>query len=224
MSDCSALMTHCVLFDLDGTLVDTAPDLVNALNAVLQQEGREPMTFEDARAAASHGSIALLNLGFGAMEEAELRDRQRLFLDHYSTNICTESELFAGMDLVLERIEAANMRWGIVTNKPALLTLPLLEEMRLRERADVVVSGDTLPVAKPNPEPLLYAADQCDVDPKHCVYIGDAQRDIEAALRANMYPIIAAYGYLDKEDQPDTWSAKAVIQQPLDLLPVLFAE
>lgn len=224
MTERSTLETQCVLFDLDGTLVDTAPDLVNALNAVLQTEGREPLPFEAVRSTASHGSVALLNLGFGAMSEDELRSRQRLFLDHYSSNICMESELFVGMDLVLERLEAAHIKWGIVTNKPSLLTIPLLEELRLRERAYTVVSGDTLPVAKPNPEPLLYAADQCDVAPEKCVYVGDAQRDIEAALRAKMQPIIAAYGYIGEEDDPESWSALGSIEQPLDILPWVIAQ
>ncbi|MBK8455059.1 MAG: HAD-IA family hydrolase [Thiofilum sp.] len=208
-----------VLFDLDGTLVDTAPDLVNALNAVLQVEGRETLTLAQARPAASHGAAALLKLGFGNdMSEEQLRNRTRLFLDHYSANICVDSELFAGMDLVLEHLEALGIPWGVVTNKPALLTLALLDELRLRERAYSVVSGDTLAVAKPHPEPLLYAASQCEVEPAHCIYIGDAERDIEAAKRAGMKALIAGYGYIGADDQPDTWGAQGVLQQPLDFM------
>ena len=128
------------------------------------------------------------------------------------------SELFAGIDLVLERLESLDIPWGIVTNKPSLLTLSLLDELRLRERAYSVVSGDTLAVAKPNPEPLLYAAAQCEVAPEHCIYIGDAARDIEAANRAGMKALIAAYGYIGADDQPDTWGAQGVLQQPIDFM------
>ncbi|MEN9433455.1 MAG: hypothetical protein RLZZ422_1044 [Pseudomonadota bacterium] len=208
-----------VLFDLDGTLVDTAPDLVNALNAVLQSEGREPLAFNEARATASHGAGALLKLGFGEeMSEDQLRHRTRLFLDHYAANICVDSELFAGVELVLERLEALGIPWGVVTNKPSLLTLALLDELRLRERAYSVVSGDTLAVAKPNPEPLLYAAAQCEIDPQYCLYVGDAARDIEAANRAGMTGLVAAYGYIGEDEQVDSWGAKGVLAHPLDLL------
>ncbi|WP_020559326.1 HAD family hydrolase [Thiofilum flexile] len=208
-----------VLFDLDGTLVDTAPDLVNALNAVLRLEGRETLTLAQARPAASHGAGALLKLGFGAeMTDEQLRHRTRLFLDHYAANICVDSQLFTGIDLVLERLEALEIPWGVVTNKPSLLTLALLDELRLRDRAYSVVSGDTLAVAKPHPEPLLYAAAQCEVAPEHCIYIGDAERDIEAANRAGMKALIAAYGYIGADDQLDTWGAQGVLQQPVDLM------
>lgn len=207
-----------VLFDLDGTLVDTAPDLVHALNAVLKVEGKEPLPFEQARSAASHGAGALLKLGFGEMSETDLRTRTRLFLDYYAANICVDSELFPGVELILERLEALGIPWGIVTNKPALLTFALLDELRLRERAYSVVSGDTLPVAKPHPEPLLYAAEQCEVDPTNCIYIGDAERDMQAANRAGMMGLVAGYGYIAHDDQPDLWGAKGVLTQPLDLM------
>lgn len=206
---------QCVLFDLDGTLLDTAPDLLAALNAVLYSEGREPYTLAQARHTVSHGSIGMLELAFGAEQTAtELERRRRIFLDYYAANISRETTFFATVPDLLLRLEQANMPWGIVTNKPEYLTFPLLHDMALTERAHCIVGGDTLAVAKPHPEPLFLAAQQCGVEPSACLYIGDAERDIQAGRSAGMQTLAAAYGYV-QDDEHLAWQADGVIEQPL---------
>jgi phosphoglycolate phosphatase len=211
-----------MLFDLDGTLIDTAPDLVNALNAVLIQEGLSPYPLDQIRPTVSHGSIAMLNHVFGDCQpEIDLRRRQHVFLDYYQANIFVQSRLFKGMETVLKLLIARGIPWGVVTNKPHYLTLPLMTAMGLAEQASSIVSGDTLSVAKPHPAPLLLAAQQCGVLPQDCWYIGDAERDIIAGQSAGMHTVVAQYGYLSAADAVDRWQADAIIQTPLDLLSFL---
>ena len=148
----------CVLFDLDGTLLDTAPDMTNALNLLLEEENREPLTNETCRDFVSHGSVAMVNLGFGEQQNPEEFERRRLrFLYLYEQNLCLDTQLFNGMDKVLSFLEENHFPWGIVTNKPAFLTNPLLKELGLYERATSIVSGDSLPNRKPHPEPLYLS-------------------------------------------------------------------
>jgi phosphoglycolate phosphatase len=208
-----------VFFDLDGTLLDTAPDMVNALNYVLQYEGKAELPYRQVRDTVSHGSAALINLGFGEQQNMlDFTRRQTRFLDYYAENICVDTILFAGMEKVLTTLEQMEICWGIVTNKPAFLTQPLLIALNLSSRACSVISGDTLPQSKPSPEPLYAAANQCGVLANQCIYVGDAQRDIEAANNANMFSLLANYGYIDKEDAIKTWQAKGIIQTPEDIL------
>ena len=192
----SDLPISCMLFDLDGTLVDTAPDLVNALNAVLHQEGLTPYPLEQLRPTVSHGTVAMLNHVFGnSQPEIDFKRRQQVFLDYYLANICVQSQLFMGMVLLL-----------------------LMTALGLVDQAASIVSGDTLSVAKPHPEPLLLAAQQCGVNPAACLYIGDAQRDIIAGQSAGMRTVLAQYGYLSAADDVDSWQADFRIQTPLELL------
>lgn len=210
---------RCILFDLDGTLLDTAPDLMAALNVVLAAEGCAACTLEQARHTVSHGSHAMLEFAFGADQPAaDMQRRRSLFLDYYASNISRHTTLFDAMPEVLATLEAAGIPWGIVTNKPESLTFPLLEALGLRTRAGSIIGGDTLEVAKPHPKPLLLAAQQCGVLPGHCLYVGDAERDIIAGRDAGMKTLVAAWGYLESGDAHYGWQADAVIASPADIL------
>lgn len=206
-----------LLLDLDGTLADTAPDLAAALNRLLAEEGRPPLPLERVRPAVSHGTGALLRLAFGDGAEADAVLRARL-VAHYRSRIAEATRLFAGMAGLLASVEARGLPWGIVTNKPAMLTGPLVAALGLAGRAGCVVSGDTLAVAKPHPGPLLHAAARLGVPPGHCLYLGDARRDVEAARRAGMVPLVALYGYLGPEDDPRRWGAAGLVRRPAEVL------
>jgi phosphoglycolate phosphatase len=205
-----------VLFDLDGTLVDTAPDLVAVLNRLLVERGRARMPYAVARNEVSNGARGLLQLGFGARatpEEIEgLRPR---FLEIYAEDVAAKSRLFIELDDLDE--VASNVQIGIVTNKPDAFTRPLLAALKLAERVRCVVSGDRLPQRKPDPAPLKLAADELGVAAASCVYVGDAPRDIEAGKAAGMTTIAAAYGYIRPREDPFGWGADAVIRRPGDL-------
>lgn len=196
-----------VLFDLDGTLLDTAPDMGSALNALLAENGRASLAPTEIRPQVSNGSAALVRIGFPDAD-AERFERLRLrFLDLYARCLHDRTTLFAGARELLDALESSGLRWGIVTNKPGWLTDPLLESLGLRRRAASVVSGDTLPSRKPDPAPLRHAAAQLGVEPRHCVYLGDAERDMRAALAAGMRAVFARYGYY--ESLPDDhWGAE----------------
>ncbi len=210
---------RAVLFDLDGTLLDTAPDLANALNYVLEQNGRTPLPYETIRQVVSHGGRALIELGFGTESEvAEFEQLRLQLLDYYKANICTQTQLFPGMSEILDTLEKRGTAWGIVTNKPGWLTDPLLLKTQLLNKAGCVVSGDTLAECKPHPAPLLHASTLLGIDPQDCLYVGDAQRDIEAGRNAGMKTLAALFGYLLENDQPETWGADALIQTPAEIL------
>jgi len=212
-------MIQTVLFDLDGTLLDTAPDLALALNTVLMEHQREPLPFEQIRPWVSQGGRVLIRRGFNLTEENPLFEslRQR-FLKVYAENLTQQTDLFAGMANVLETLEKWQIQWGVVTNKPAWLTNPLLEALGLAKRSICNVSGDTLPLNKPHPAPLLHACQLAKSLPSQCIYVGDALRDIEAGQRAGMRTVVALYGYLDSHEQPAAWGATTMINQPLELL------
>ncbi|WP_323128871.1 HAD family hydrolase [Thiothrix litoralis] len=215
----SFLPIKCILFDLDGTLLDTALDLLAALNAVLLAEGREPYTLAQARHTVSHGSIGMLALAFGLEQtEADIARRRKIFLDYYQANISRHSRLFEAMPDVLARLEADHIPWGIVTNKPEYLTFPLLEALNLHTRPRSIIGGDTLEVAKPHPEPLLLAAEQCGIAPQQCLYIGDAERDIVAGRNAGMRTLIAEWGYLHPNNEHLGWPADGSIANPTAIL------
>ena len=208
-----------VLFDLDGTLADTAPDLARALNTLLEEEGRAPLALERIRPVVSHGSPALLKLGFGLMPQdaayAALRER---LLAHYARDLCRATRLFPGVAELLAELRRRGMAWGIVTNKPAFLTDPLVQLLALAHPPACVVSGDTTANKKPHPEPLLHACRLAAGMPEECLYVGDARRDVEAGKRAGMHTLVALYGYIDENEAPHTWGADAMIEKPLDLL------
>lgn len=206
-----------VLFDLDGTLADTAPDLAAALNHVLTQHGYEFLPFETIRPVVSHGGAALVKLGFGE-DHPEFDLLYKELLDFYQANIANETTLFPGMNELLLELEDNDMNWGVVTNKPAWLTDPLMQALNLTSRAVTIVSGDTLKERKPHPAPLLYACKQAGSRPEECIYIGDAERDIEAGNRAGMLTIAALFGYIGADDVPEYWHANKLIYKPNQLI------
>ena len=208
-----------VLFDLDGTLADTAPDLAYALNCVLEEQGCAPLPFETIRPVVSHGGIALIKLGFVIDETAsDFQPLRQRLLDVYRANIARETRLFDGMSPLLDTLEQHGLNWGVVTNKPSWLTEPLLQELGLLERAVTVVSGDTLPQRKPHPAPMLLACEQAGSDAAHCLYVGDAERDIEAGRNAGMRTLVALFGYLGETDCPELWQADGMVESALEIL------
>lgn len=213
---------RAVLFDLDGTLVDTAPDLGYALNLQRGRHGLAPLADAVIRPQASHGARGLLGLGFGiGPDDAKFPAMREEFLELYAANICRHSQPFPGIPGLLDALEARGLKWGVVTNKPARFTEPLLSILDLAERAACIVSGDTCPQPKPHPAPMLAAAELCGAAPAACLYLGDAERDIEAARAAGMPALVAAWGYLDATDTPGAWGAHAEIRHPLDTLDYL---
>jgi phosphoglycolate phosphatase len=209
---------RAVLFDLDGTVLDTAPDMVGALN-VLRLENREPaLPYEDVRGVVSHGSARLVKLGFPAADGASFAALQRRFLDVYRDNVSAGTHLFAGMDQVLTHIAARGLHCGIVTNKPGWLTEPLLAQLGLSHRFGCIVSGDTVSARKPDPMPMLHAAQLLGVAAVECLYVGDAERDVQAAHAAGMCALVATYGYLEPGEDWRAWGGDGFIDTPLALL------
>ncbi|MDM8559935.1 HAD-IA family hydrolase [Candidatus Parabeggiatoa sp. HSG14] len=210
---------HTVLFDLDGTLLDTAPDLAFATNTLLVEQQREPLPFEQIRPWVSHGSMILIKKSFNLSDDdPAIKPLQERFLTIYSTHLADQTRLFSGMGEVLETLEKKGMQWGVVTNKPAWLTEPLLQKLNLTNRSVCNISGDTLPQRKPDPAQLLYACQLAQSTPEQSIYVGDALRDIEAGQRAGMRTLIALYGYIEAQETPTQWGATGILQKPLDLL------
>ncbi len=207
-----------LLLDLDGTLLDTAPDMGGALNLLLEENGLDPLPAAVIRPVVSHGSARLVTLGFPAAAGDEYERLRLRFLEIYSLNLSGNTHLFPGAEVLLAELERLGLPWGIVTNKPGWLTDPLLEALGLGRRAACVVSGDTLPERKPHPLPLLHAAREIGVAPEHCVYAGDAERDIQAGRAAGMTTVVAAYGYLSESDDPLSWQPSGVVNEPTQLL------
>jgi len=207
-----------VLFDLDGTLLDTAHDMTNALNALRAEENLAPLPYEKVRCQVSHGANALVKLSFGELSPAEHEVMRQRLLDIYRRQLARHTVLFEGGDEMLRDLERRGLHWGIVTNKPGWLTDPLLIEVGLHTRARAVVSGDTLPHRKPHPLPLLHAAETMGIKPGECVYVGDAERDMQAAQAAGMFALVAGFGYLGEEDRADQWFSHGWLDTPLDLL------
>ncbi len=208
---------QAVLFDLDGTLADTAPDLGYALNQTLLEAGRRPLPPEPIRAAASHGSGPLIDLGFSDCSSTEQEERRQRLLYHYSNNLTRHTTLMNGIDTLLQELEQRRLPWGVVTNKPARFTEPLMKQLALQTRSHCIISGDTTPHAKPHPQPLLFAAEQLQLPPHHCLYVGDAARDIEAGRRASMTTLACRFGYLAPDDVIENWGADGIIDHPQEV-------
>ena len=209
---------RAVLFDLDGTLLDTAPDLVGALNALRAEEGLAPTPYAQVRAAVSHGSKRVLEVAFPNAAKETIVAFQKRFLDLYRGALCRETRYFPGMQQVLAVLEEWGLKSGIVTNKPAWLTDPLLDELGVREHFACVVSGDSVARCKPHPLPLLHAATLAGVSVEQCIYVGDAQRDVQAAHAARMPALVANYGYLELAEDSARWGAEGYLEKPADLL------
>lgn len=207
-----------VLFDLDGTLVDSAVDLLNALNVILAREGRAALSLAQLRPVVSKGGRAMLGVGFPELDAARREVFLQPFLDVYADAVARHSTPFDGVEDVLAAIEAAGSRWGIVTNKPAYLAEGVVATMGWATRCATLLGGDSLPRKKPEPDQLLHACTQLQVPPARCVYVGDDERDIVAARNAGMASVAALWGYrLDSED-PLAWGADRRADAPRDLL------
>jgi phosphoglycolate phosphatase len=196
-----------VFFDLDGTLVDTAPDMVAVLVGLQKDNGSTPLPYELARASVSRGALGLVELAFPAVGQQEQSRLHQEFLDRYEQAVYVDSRLFPGMAELLGQLELHGTPWGVVTNKPARMTQPLLEKLGLSQRMSCAVSGDTLPQRKPHPAPLLFACELSGVEPARSIYVGDDARDILAGRAAGMTTIAAAYGYITADDSPLLWQA-----------------
>jgi N-acetyl-D-muramate 6-phosphate phosphatase len=209
---------RAILFDMDGTLLDTAPDMAGALNALRAEQGFAPLPYDAVRSAVSHGAARVVKTGFPDAEPESLAALQSRFLEIYRGALSDGTRLFPGMEEVLDGLARHHLKSGIVTNKAAWLTDPLLEQLGLRARFDCVVSGDTLPTRKPHPQPLLHAATLAGVAPGECIYVGDAERDVQAAHAAGMQALVANYGYLRADEDSTAWGADGYLAQALDLL------
>ena len=208
-----------VLFDLDGTLIDSAPDLAGACNDMRRERGLAPMPFETLRAMVGSGARGMVGLGFGVAPDAagylELRDE---FLRRYEARMTSETRVFAGVPSVLDGLRARRLPWGIVTNKATRFAAPLVAWLDWGGAVTAVVCGDTTPHAKPHPAPLVEAARRLQVAPEVCVYVGDDRRDVDAGRAAGMRTIVAGWGYLGQGEPAAAWGADTIIDGPADLL------
>jgi phosphoglycolate phosphatase len=207
----------CVLFDLDGTLVDSAPDLLEAVNRVLADANAPPLDLAELRPVVSKGARAMLALAFPQLDAEQREHLVQPMLDHYASAIAVHTRPFDGIESLLGRIERAGMRWGIITNKPEALAREVVHAMGWSERSAVLIGGDTLPTRKPSPAQLLHACELLDMTPDHCVYVGDDERDIQAAHAAGMPSVAALWGYREAHENPEDWRADRNIAHPLEL-------
>jgi N-acetyl-D-muramate 6-phosphate phosphatase len=215
-------VTDAVFFDLDGTLIDTAPDFHTVLNAMLAEAGRPALPYHKVRAQVSNGARAVVHAGFGgAPGEAEFDQRLNAFLDRYVEHLTVGSTLFDGMDIILDRLDAHGIPWGIVTNKPVRFTAPLLAGLNLSERVGPVICPDHVAERKPHPEGLLKAAAMVGAKPDRCVYVGDHDRDIAAGRNAGMKTIGVTFGYLDDGEDPLNWRADFYASNTAELMTLL---
>ena len=213
---------RAVFFDLDGTLADTAPDLGGALNELLAESGRPALAHDVFRPHVSAGTRGMLGVGFGLNpDHAEYPDLASRFLELYSARLCVGTRLFDGMPQLLDELDRRDIRWGVVTNKPARYTEPLMECLGLAERCAAIVSGDSAPRPKPAPDTILLACEKSGVSPRLTFYVGDDLRDIQAAHAAGVRAIAAAWGYLGDGLPITDWNADATIATPLELLDLL---
>jgi phosphoglycolate phosphatase len=210
-----------VLFDLDGTLLDTAPDMVAALQELQSALDYQPIEYQVGRSNVSNGAVGLLRVGFPDMGESERMGLMCDFIDRYVRILHDQTTVFPGVDDLLQKLDDGARRWGVVTNKPAHLTDPLMKGLDLYDRCAAVISGDTLATRKPDPAPLLHACDVGEIDPQRCIYVGDANRDIEAGRRAGMATVAATYGYITDDDDPLQWGADRIARDPAELTQIV---
>lgn len=210
---------QALLFDLDGTLVDTADDLGAALNFVLAQHQMPLCTAQQYRPVASHGAKGLLELGFGAeLSRFDFFELRSTLLQFYADHICDHSKLFPGGKELITTLNNRHIPWGIVTNKPYKLAASMLRQLPELAGCGILLGGDSLGVRKPDPTPLFMAAHQLKMPARQCWYVGDAERDIEAGRRAGMTTVLAGFGYIGETDQPELWQADLRIEQLSELI------
>jgi len=213
------LAIKAVLFDLDGTLADTAKDLAASLNRTLRHFKKDPLPFETIRPFVSKGAPGMIKLAFGLnMDDANYESVREIFLNDYAEHLCDETTLFDGLEECLTWMENHQIAWGIITNKPTFLAEPLFEQMQLSQRSAVSYCGDTFSEKKPHPLPLLNAAEHIKLSPEDCIYVGDDERDILAANSAGMISVAALWGYIPPEDNPEKWPSDYEVKRSEDLL------
>ncbi|WP_130537336.1 HAD family hydrolase [Thiomicrorhabdus indica] len=208
---------ECVLFDLDGTLLDTSYDFAYALKKTCEAFNRPVVDYSTIRNTVSQGGLAVTQLAFADLTGDALEEKRQFFLEVYFNHIALHTDLFPGLHSGLEYLAENEIPWGIVTNKPTWLTKKLLESFVFPSEPYTVICGDTLKVRKPDPEPMLLAAKQCGVDPEHCLYLGDHPRDIEAGKNANMQTGSAFFGYLPKTASASDWNADYDFHTPYEI-------
>ncbi|MCO8042709.1 HAD-IA family hydrolase [Acinetobacter bohemicus] len=210
-----------VLFDLDGTLIDTAADFIRIIQQMCHEAGRPLVDAELIRAQVSEGARAMVKLVYPELqvEDPLLQQHRQRFLDSYGAEIAVDTDLFAGMYALLEELEEHEIPWGIVTNKPRWLSEALLKALNLTERCAVLVCPEDVTRTKPDPEPMYLAAQQINIAPEDCIYVGDHPRDIDAGRHARMYTILAAYGYLPLQYKDDltAWQADYIVNDVPEL-------
>lgn len=212
-------MTRAILFDLDGTLADTAPDLAAAINRVRRDHGLSALPLQQLRPYVSSGARGMIRAAFGLNPQDEGYDAlASAFLAYYAGALCEHTRLFDGMAELLERLERADLAWGIVTNKHSRFTDPLVMALELHRRARCVISGDTAARPKPAPDPLLLACERAGVSPHQCLYVGDDERDVIAGKAAGMRTVAVRYGYLGVDAPIEQWDADFIIDQPGELI------
>ncbi|QCU90102.1 HAD family hydrolase [Thiomicrorhabdus sediminis] len=207
----------CVLFDLDGTLLDTSMDFTQALKKTCMEFNQPVLNYQHVRNSVSKGGLAMTKLAFPHLEGDALEEKRQRFLQHYLTDIDTHTQLFPGLLKGLQHLADNNIAWGIVTNKPQHLTKQLLQSFNFPSQPKSIVAGDTLSVRKPDPAPMFLAAEQCGVKPEECIYIGDHPRDIEAGINAKMLTGAALFGYLPEEASEKDWPADVFFHTPAEI-------
>ena len=208
-------MFDAVLFDLDGTLADTAPDMARTVNMMLEKRGRGPVAVALVRPHVSNGARGMIAAAFGiGTDDPQFKAMRQEFLDIYADNLCVESSLFPGMGQLLDRLDAEGIPWGVVTNKFERLARPVLDGLGVGGRARVVVGGDTCARPKPFADPLLHASAAMGIAPMKTLYVGDDPRDVQAARAAGMKVLVAGYGYLGDGPPPILWGADGIVDSP----------
>jgi phosphoglycolate phosphatase len=210
---------RAVLLDLDGTLLDTSPDLIGSLNDLRREEGLAALPAGELATVVSHGSAPMIRRGFGIdADDSRFEPLRQRFLAIYRERVCQETRAFPGMDELLATLDEGGIPWGVVTNKPGWLARPLMESLGYTARCACLVSGDNLARRKPDPYQVHLACDALGLEPADCVFVGDAQRDVEAGRRAGALTLVALFGYVHAEDRVCTWGADGLIGHPLEVL------
>ena len=216
---------HAVLFDLDGTLADTAPDMARTVNMMRRKRGQPEVALDTVRPFVSQGARGMIRSAFGITpDHADFKGMREEFLQIYADNLSVHTVLFDGMAELLDTLDRETVAWGVVTNKFERLARPVLAGLGLSKRAKVIVGGDTCPRPKPFPDPLLHAAGMMNLSPAHVLYVGDDERDVQAARAAGMPVIVAGYGYLGDGPPPALWNADAIVNHPNEIAPWIAAQ
>jgi 2-phosphoglycolate phosphatase len=209
---------QAMLFDLDGTLADTAPDMARTVNLMRSKRGLAPVPIDLVRPHVSKGARGMICSAFEmTTEHADFQAMREEFLELYGGNLCVDTRLFPGMAEVLDKLEANDIAWGVVTNKFERFARPIIDELGLGSRAAIVVGGDTCPRAKPYPDSLLFAASSLGVMPARTMYVGDDERDVQAARAAGMPVLVAGYGYLGDGPPPEEWKADGIVNSAIEI-------